>query len=84
MGTYVDNHSKDIDQAFSAGDVLITVLSLAAGFVLPHLPEYINRLINYPAEIMANGYSLNAKFDKVEIYFGMNHNKNQQEISDNK
>lgn len=71
-------------KAFSGGDFLIAFLSLAAGVVLPHLPKYINRLINYPAEIMAHDYSFNAKLDKVEIYFGMSHSKNQQEISDNK
>lgn len=50
----------------------ITLLELAGLSLIPHLPEFINRFIDIPEKMMANGYECDIKAGNTEFKFGKN------------
>ena len=58
--------------ATNSHDVGIKLLEIAGFFLIPYLPDIINRLIDIPEKLMSNGYECNVKVGNTEVKFGKN------------
>lgn len=84
MQNQMTNHTGNTNLAHHNGgsNVLGEILTAAAIYLIPHLPCFISRILNYPSEMMANGYCLDVVVGQTKVHFGPDH-KNEKEVPAN-
>ena len=60
MLNQMTNHpaTSDLTPHGNGSGLFREILTATAICLIPHLPSFISRILDYPSEMMANGYSL--------------------------